>query len=227
MMIAQAQEKLHQLGLIGPKQAFTLFSDIAKTMGFDMPDKYAMNPDSPEYQQKMQQPQQPPLPVQIEQMKIQADAQKHQAEMQAGIQKFQAETQMTRETEQIKAQAKLQEIQASLELQAANDVRDSEREMQKAQFDAQLETQRIEFDKWKAELDARVKLRVAAIGNEQSGDELMAELGESQVFDKPNPMNQLAEMHTQMLQMIGQLTETMARPKQVIRDASGRVQGVA
>ena len=45
---------------------------------------------------------------------------------------------MTREVEQIKADAKLQEIRANLELQASNDQRDSERELHKAQMDAQL-----------------------------------------------------------------------------------------
>jgi hypothetical protein len=228
MLISQMQrDMLGPLGLVGPKEGFALFSDIAKTMGFEMPDKFAMNPDSPEYQQKLSQPQQPPLPVQLEQMKIQADGQKHQAEMQADIQKFQAETQMTRETEQIKADAKLQEIRANLELQAANDQRDSEREQMKAQVDAALESQRLEFEKWKAELDARVKLRIAQIGTEQSGDELMSELGDAFVMNEPSPIDRLAQMHAETLQGIAALAEQMARPKQIVRDASGRAQGVA
>lgn len=49
LLIAQAQEKLAQLGLVGPKQAYNLFADLTETMGFDMPEKYAINPDSPEY----------------------------------------------------------------------------------------------------------------------------------------------------------------------------------
>ena len=80
--------------------------------------------------------------------------------MQADIQKFQAETQMTRETEQIKADAKLQEIRANLELQAANDQRDSEREQYKAQIDAHLEAQRLEFEKWKARLAAETQIYI-------------------------------------------------------------------
>ena len=80
--------------------------------------------------------------------------------MQADIQKFQAETQMTRETEQIKADAKLQEIRANLELQAANDQRDSQRERDKAMMDAQLEAQRLEFDKWKAQLAAEMQIYI-------------------------------------------------------------------
>lgn len=225
--ISQLQrETLGPIGLVGPKEAYAMFSDIAKAMGFDMPERYAMDPASPEFQQKMQQPQQPPLPIMIEQMKQQADAQKFQAQQQGDIQKFQAETQMTREVEQIKADAKLQEIRANLELQAANDQRDSERENMKAQVEAALESQRLEFEKWKAELDARVKLRIAQIGKEASGDELMAEVDDAEALEKPNPMDQLAQMHGQTLQMIASLTETMARPKQIVRDANGRAQGV-
>lgn len=161
MAVAQMQrEMLGPLGLVGPKEGFALFADTAKAMGFDMPDKYAMDPTGQEYAQKMQQPQQPPLPLQIEQMKIQADAQKHQAESQNDIHKFQAETQMTREVEQIKADAKLQEIRANLELQASNDQRDAEREMLKAQMDSELAQQKLAFDRWKAEFDAQTKIYI-------------------------------------------------------------------
>ena len=169
MAVSQMQrDMLGPLGLVGPKEGFALFADIAKAMGFDSPDKFAMNPDSPEYQQKMQQPQQPPLPLQIEQMKQQADAQKFQAQSQQEQQKFQAESQMAMQLEQLKADAKLQEVRANLELQASNDQRDSEREVMKAQLDAQLEQQRIEFDRWKAELEAATRLQIAQIGAQQA-----------------------------------------------------------
>ena len=63
--------------------------------------------------------------------------------------------------EQLKAQAKLQEVQANLELQASNDQRDGERESIKAQMAAHMEEQRLQFDRWKAELEADVRLRIA------------------------------------------------------------------
>ncbi len=228
MAVAQMQrDMLGPLGLVGPKEGFALFSDIAKAMGFDMPDKFAMNPDSPEYQEKMKQPQQPPLPLQIEQMKLQADQQKFQAESQADIQKFQAEMQGNMQLEQLKAEAKLQEVRANLELQASNDMRDSEREQMTAQVKAALEAQRIEFEKWKAELDARVKLRIAQIGKEASGDELVDAVGDAFVMQEASPIDRLAQMHAETLQGIAALAEQMARPKQIIRDATGRAQGVA
>ena len=38
----------------------------------------------------------------------------------------------------------------------------------KAQLDAQLEQQRIEFDRWKAELEAATRLQIAQIGAQQA-----------------------------------------------------------
>ncbi len=225
MMIAQLQEKGLAVGLATPKHLYHTGSKIIENAGFKDVQNFIQDPST-----LPPQPQQPPLPLQIEQMKIQADQQKHQAEVQADVQKFQAETQMTRETEEIKAQAKLQEIRANLELQAANDARDAEREQMKAQFDAQMEAQRLEFEKWKAELDARVKLRVAKIGKEQSGDELMAELDDAEALGEPSPVDQLAQMqaalHTQMMDAINQLASHMSKPKQIVRDANGRAIGV-
>ncbi len=189
MAVAQMQrEMLGPLGLVGPKEGFALFADTAKAMGFDMPDKYAMDPTGQEYAQKMQQPQQPPLPLQIEQMKQQADAQKFQAqtqmdmqkfqaESQNDIQKFQAETQMTREVEQLKADAQIQATRATLELQAANDARDSERETMKAMHQQELERMKLELDKYKTDRDNETRIIVAQIsaGAQQQAAEQRAE----------------------------------------------------
>ena len=148
MMVAQLQrDMLAPLGLVDAKQAFALFSDISKTLGFDMPDKFALSPDSQEFQKKMQNPPANPL-MQVEQMKAQNDAQKFQAQTQADAQKTQAQLQQAMQIEQLKAQAKLQEVQANLELQAANDQRDGEREAMKAQMAQQLESQKLEFQQW-------------------------------------------------------------------------------
>lgn len=227
MLVSQLQQSLlAPIGLVGPKQAYALFDDLVEVMGFEMAEKYAMDPESPEYQQKMQQPQQPPLPILIEQIKQQGEAQKFQAESQQAQMKSQAELQFQREVEQMKADAQLQATRATLELQAANDARDSEREVMKAQLDQQLKAQELEFQKWKAELDARVKLRIAAIGKESTGDELMASMAESDVMREQSPIDKLAAMHAETMQMMATLAETLAKPKQIVRDANGRAQGV-
>lgn len=227
MTLIQQQGQAFQLGIANPVNVYAASTELAKLLGFKNGDKFFTDPskspppNKPDPEQMKVQAQ-----MQLEQMKLQADAQKFQAQTKAEIDKFQAQIAQTREVEQIKAQAKLQEIQASLELQAANDARDSEREQLKASFDAQMEQQRLEFERWKAELDARVKLRVAKIGKEESGDELMEEVNDAEVMDKPNPIDQLSVMHAQTLNAIAALAENMARPKQIVRDANGRAQGV-
>lgn len=62
-LIGAAQEKIAAMGLVGPRQAYAMFEDIVKALGFDLPGKYAMSPDSPEYQQAQanKQPQTNPL----------------------------------------------------------------------------------------------------------------------------------------------------------------------
>ena len=222
MSIYQMQTAAMQFGLVTPKHLYHTSTKVIENAGFKDVDNFIQDPSK----QPPQPPPPPPIEIQIAQMKAQSEAQKFQAEQQGDIQKFQAETQMAREIEQIKADAKLQETRAQLELQASNDQRDAEREVMKAQMDAEIENQRLSFEKWKAELDARVKLRIAQIGNEQSGDELLAEVGDELAMGKPNPMDQLAQMHMQTLQAIGQLAQNMNAPKVIVRDANGKAIGV-
>jgi hypothetical protein len=85
-----------------------------------------------------------------------------------------------------------------------------------------------EFQRWKAELDARVKLRIAAIGKETSGDELLTAMGNDETMSGVSTIEQLASMQAQTMQAIAMLADSMNRPKtkQVVRGADGKVQGV-
>jgi hypothetical protein len=112
-------------------QGYALFADLCRAMGFDMPEKYAMSPESPEFQQKQANPQKPPE-VLAKEMELKADAQK-----------FQAQSQL----EQQKAQADLQQEQ----LRSQNDVA-IEREKITAQ---------MELERWKAQLQAETQLQIA------------------------------------------------------------------
>lgn len=208
MMIAQLQEKGMAVGLATPTHLYHTGAKIIENAGFKDVQNFLQDPSKAPPQQP-----QTPLPIQLEQMKIQADAQKHQAEMQSDIQKFQAETQMTRETEQIKADAKLREIQGSLELQAANDQRDSEREMHKAQMDLQLESQKLEFEKWKAELQAQTQIYLAQLS-----------AGNAQPIDTGGDINNALAI---AIEGIRATMETMNRPKTIVRGPDGRAAGIA
>ena len=165
MALLNEQKQGMQFGIATPQNVFAAEQELVKALGFRNGDKFWTDPSK-----QPKKPPEPPLPLQIEQMKIQADAQKHQAQTQADIQKFQAETQMTREVETIKAQAKVQEIQANLELQRSNDERDAQREMAKAQYQAEIEQQRMEFDRWKVQMEQDTRM---ALGRLQAETELL------------------------------------------------------
>jgi hypothetical protein len=206
MAIWQMQTAGLQFGITTPKHLYATAAKQIENAGFKDVQNFVQDPST-----LPPQPQQPPLPLQIEQMKQQGDAQKFQAETQADIQKFQAETQMTREVEQIKAELKMKEIQANLELQAANDQRDSEREMLKAQYDAQLAQQQLEFDKWKTEFDAQTKVYI----------EEMKLRGAP-----PSDVIQHKDDMLQVLQGLQAVVAQMSAPKQIIRDANGKALGI-
>jgi hypothetical protein len=94
-MLAQAQMPLAQLGLVGPKQAYATFSAMAEALGFNQPNLYAMDPDSPEYaQHQAMMAAQPPPPnpaVQVANIKAQSTAAAEQAKSQRELLKMQGQ----------------------------------------------------------------------------------------------------------------------------------------
>jgi hypothetical protein len=210
LMIAQLQEKGLAVGLATPTHLYHTGAKIIENAGFKDVQNFLQDPSKAPPQEP-----QVPLPIQIEQLKIQADAQKHQAERQSDIQKFQAETEMTRELEQIKANAKIQEIQASLELQAANDARDSEREQNKAIMDAQLSQQQLDFDKWKVEFEAQTKIYI----------EEMKMRGATSEDEDMQEQNGMADV-LRGLEMLQASIAQMSGPKRIVRGPDGRAIGI-
>lgn len=81
MLLVGIQEKIAQMGLVGPEQGYNMFSDIARALGQEAPERYALDPESPEFQQKMQNQQQPNPLAEAEQIKGQFAVQKTQMEV--------------------------------------------------------------------------------------------------------------------------------------------------
>ena len=122
VLLGQAQSQLAPFGLVGPKQAYETFKQVTHLLGFENPTLFAMDPDSPEYQQAMQQKAHQPQDPRIAaaQMKAQTDQQIAQMRLQG---------------EQVKAQAQQQQAQAELLHGAQQGAQD--REMQMAQISSQ------------------------------------------------------------------------------------------
>jgi hypothetical protein len=172
--VYQMQMAALAMGITTPKHIYHTATKIIENSGFKDVQNFVQDPETAE-----QKPQQPPIELQIEQMKQQADAQKFQAQTQADQQRSAAELGHAMQIEQLKAQAKLQEVQANLELQASNDQRDAEREAVKAQMTAQLDQQRMQFEQWLEqaklasarelkEMDVAARIQIAQIGAQQA-----------------------------------------------------------
>jgi len=211
MAISQMQrDMLAPLGLIEAKQAFALFSDISKTMGFDMPDKYAMSPDSPEYQQKMQNPQPDPAMQleqmkqqgagQLAQMKLQAEGQGKQADMQASMQAKQVELQATAQMEQVKQQATMQIEIEKLKMQAQ-----LEREKMQMQLEVDRNRQEVEALQKQAEMENAAQL--AAMKDQMDQAHKNAQLNHAMQLEemKQQGAQQLAQMDAQVRLQIAQM----------------------
>jgi hypothetical protein len=165
-MMLGAQVNLIPLGVAGPEQIHATLTEMLKLAGFANPARFLSDPTK--------EPPKPPPPM-PEQIKAQSAMQIKQMELQADAQKFQAEQMGKMRELQAQQQAKIVELRAQLELQSQNDQRDHERELQKAALEAQIkemESQRertsdelsAAVEKYKADLDAQVKLAVAQMG---------------------------------------------------------------
>ena len=87
--------------------------------------------------------------------------------------------------------------------------------------EAEAAMQQIEFQKWKANLDAGTKIQVAKISAESKAAQATETGNEPEMDGETEPSDT-----QQWVGAINQLVEQMARPKSVIRDADGRISGV-
>ena len=170
----QAQIAMSPFGplLIKPKNIYNTHARLLEYAGFKNVGDFYNDPGD---KMPAPPPQQPPIQLQVEQMRLAADAQK-----------FRAESHLKSENEQLKHQAKILETQAQLELQAANDARDAEREAMSAQHKEALEAMRIELERYKVDADNATRIAVAQIAHPASTD--MPEEADDNESDDMQPM---------------------------------------
>lgn len=106
MMMKDLQGGIASIGLVGPNQAYALYTDLAENLGFERPEKYVMSPGSEEHRQMMQQQQQgQPDPLSAaERVKGEFMMQKAQMEVQFKGQLAQMQEQYKREIEMLNMQ---------------------------------------------------------------------------------------------------------------------------
>jgi hypothetical protein len=120
-MLAQFQGQVLQASVAAPppvyEKMYALFEDVAKAMGFDVPDKYAIAPRSQEYAMLQQSKQhQPPNP---EMLKIQQQAQAEQAkmQMQAQVDAHRQEVEAQQQAARMQMERELEQFKAGLNMQ--------------------------------------------------------------------------------------------------------------
>ena len=181
MALADRQAQAMAIGVSTPENVYHLMKDLSGLMGNKDADKYwndpQKNPPPPKpdpEQAKLQ------AMLQVEQMKAQVGAQGDQARLQANGQieqmKAQLQAQLLQATHnheaqleqarmQMQAQVDINRQQAEAEQHAMKIQQDGELEALKHQYDDVRHARDIEFQRWKAELDAATKIEVANVSS--------------------------------------------------------------
>jgi hypothetical protein len=163
MMMRREQDIGLQMGTVNPQNVYAAQKEIVRALGYKTPDKFFSDPS------KAPPHQQPPMP---EMVKAQSAMQLKQMDLEHDAKKFTADLQLKMQANEQAHQARIAEIQKQYELQASNDQRDAQREQAKAMYDReiaaaeqenkrQLAVMDAEIQKYKADLDAQVKLTIA------------------------------------------------------------------
>ncbi|MET3390648.1 hypothetical protein ABIC33_001271 [Variovorax sp. 1140] len=164
MGLRQLQVSGLQWGTSTPKKIYELDTEIAKTMGFRSGDRFFNDPE------KNPPPPQPnPMQAQMEIEKIKA---------QAHLQVESAKLQSNQQIEAMKIQQQMQLEHAKAQMQAQVDINrqraEAEQHALRIRQEAELEAMRSQmqdsFARWKAELDAAVRVEVANISSKSKLD---------------------------------------------------------
>ena len=195
-------------------------------------------------QAKAQQAQaQPPQNPEI--MKLQAEQQAEQMRMQAQAQgdqmKLQAEAQLAQAKAQLEMQMQQAQTNADMQLEQMKEQFAQQIANNELQVKAREMQGREEYERWKAELDAATKVLVARIGanpgidlplmeaQQAASEKITQELGvgvQSAVMQMAQIADNMANLHGQTMQGIGEAVKKLGAPKKVVRGADGLVIGV-
>lgn len=161
-MLGEAQGRLMEIGIVTPENLLNTATDLVKAMGYHEPERYFSQPQPP-------QPSGPPPEVMLEQMKQQGRMQEIQVKAQTDIQvermKQEAQAQQAMAETQLEAQRNELDRQAQADQAAMKLQYDAELAQLKMQYENMDRAAEREFLRWKAELEASVKIESANISS--------------------------------------------------------------
>lgn len=123
-----------QAGMVSPDNGYNFLKKSVETLGFSSPDEYFTDPNTPQGQQLQKMMQQPPLPLQIAQIKAQGDQQKNQGQLQ--LAQFKAQAEMAQQKDE--AQRNLAQIQAQAQSDNQQTIMDAQLKSREQASDALL-----------------------------------------------------------------------------------------
>ena len=248
--VGQFLEKAVQASQAMPPEATPLLMDLLKfgvtgyRVGRVLEGEFDNVADA--IKEKAKQPPQPKPDPAMEKIK---------ADMQLAQQKAQLEIQTRQSELQNQAQVREHEIQLEAQRNQAQAQLSSQQSQLQAQMDAQLSAQKLEFEKWKTQLDNETKIMIAELdaktklkqqymsanptldplldidinGNAHLTDEITGVL--HAVNTNMVDLLQANQEHNANLAMKQDmahqaLVEQLTRPKQIVRDANGKIIGV-
>ena len=207
-MIAQNQMALMTMGLADPEKIYHTQSKIIEAAGFKDVQNFINDPKG--------KPPVPPPPnpmLQVEEMKQQGIAAANQFKAQQDMQRMQSDAQVKDQQNEREMRRDMEVERNKQEMQARDEQFQSQLEAQKELQRAQMEEASKQADRelarWKAELDANVKLTIAG----KSPEILDAETTKEDAL-------------MQTLQMLAQSIQSSNAPKVVVRDNNGRAVGI-
>lgn len=143
------------------------------------------------------------------------------------------------------AQMDMQVEQGKMQLEQMKMQQESQAKQMEMQQEAQLAQQKQVFEEWKAKLDADTKIAVAQIqaqntiklksmdkatetvSFDESGEAKPSSVLQSLLDQSNANLQQLLASHSQsQAEMLSTMVQHLTKPKQVIRDAYGKIQGV-
>jgi hypothetical protein len=143
------------------------------------------------------------------------------------------------------AQMDMQVEQGKMQLEQMKMQQESQSKQMEMQQEAQLAQQKQVFEEWKAKLDADTKIAVAQIqaqnamklksmdkatetvSFDESGEAKPSSVLQSLLDQSNANLQQLLASHSQsQAEMLNTMVQHLTKPKQVIRDAYGKIQGV-
>lgn len=171
--------------------------------------------------EKAKQPQ--PEKPDPEMMKVQAQQQSEQGKLQLEQMKMQA----TAQGDQLRMQADMQVAQGKAQF-------DMQLEQMKLQQKAQDEANRLDFERWKAELDSQTKLAIAQMSAQSSIDAKAGEQSEKSTGELTGQIETVAqslvdkfeEKTSELSQMLADMTAAANAPRKIVRGPDGRAMGV-